>query len=390
MHRYFQPLRFSMLVFLCVSIVLSGCGNKFETMGKGLQSSKTTGSTGGAGSTGGTGSTGGGTGGAGGGNTAESLGVCGPLPFDNVVWPMSLTFAGRRAFAVSLNITGSFEGNSSWSTIANNSDGQGLSLGLLQQNLGQGTLQPLLIRIRREHPEILKQIFTDADRTSLLGMLAAWEASAAPAIAVPTSVEDELFPRQDVLSPLDKVPEVSIDPVESDLTISSRELVPLLTTRNAASVAWAKKTLYSGSSFIPRWKTALMALANTAPYRSLQIEQAETLFDRAASYFSVLKFKEQRSFFLMYDFVVQNGGFNSSHRSQFDSYMRSNPNVSETTKAKKLTEIRVSTVSSRYKADVRSRKNTIIDSKGTVHGRKRDLPKENCYVPGEILSATTN
>lgn len=378
MHHRFQPLRISIYVFLCASFVVSGCGNKFESMSKGLQSSK---ATGGSGSGEGTGGGGSGSGGDTGGNTSESLGVCGPLPFDNVVWPLSLTLAGRRAFAVSLNITGSFEGNSSWSTIANNSDGQGLSLGLLQQNLGQGTLQPLLIRIRRERPEILKQIFTDADRTSLLGMLAAWEAAATPAVAVPVSDEDELFPRVDVLSPLDKMPQVSID---------LRELQPLLTTRNAASVAWAKKNLYSGSTFIARWKTALMALANTAPYRSLQIEQAETLFDKAASYFTVLKFKEQRSFFLMYDFVVQNGGFTSSHRSQYDAYVRANPNASETAKAKKLTEIRVSTVLSQYKADVRSRKNTIIDSKGTVHGRVRDLPKENCYVPGEILTATTN
>ncbi len=309
----------------------------------------------------------------GGGVGSGDLGICGPLPFDNVVWPIDLTFAGRRAFATSLNITGSFEGDRLWSTIADNSDGQGVSLGLLQQNLGQGTLQPLLIRIRDENPKLLTQLFTAADRTSLLQMLSAWEGTIGPtSIEGDQNSEHELFPDREVLSRLDG---------------TSVFFEPRLITRNSASVEWAKKTLYLNRNFILRWKKSLTDLANSAPYRSLQIEKARNLFDLSEDYFSAFKFHEQRFFFLMFDFVVQNGGFNLSQKRMYDAFVKANPTASETLRAKKLLELRLTGVLTRYRADVRARKTTIIDSVGTVHGQRRNLPKENCYVPNEVLTS---
>lgn len=53
-----------------------------------------------------------------------------------------------KAFAVTSYYEGGYCG------IAGNTDGQGLSLGFLQWNFGQGTLQPLLLRVFNEHPQL--------------------------------------------------------------------------------------------------------------------------------------------------------------------------------------------------------------------------------------------
>ena len=52
-------------------------------------------------------------------------------------------------FATCLSVSGAFEngGGASYDTVAGNFDGNGLSVGILQWNAGQGTLQTLLIKI---------------------------------------------------------------------------------------------------------------------------------------------------------------------------------------------------------------------------------------------------
>lgn len=56
------------------------------------------------------------------------------------------------AIQKAINITTSFEGKG-YETIAGNFDGQGLSLGMFQWNVGKGTLQPMLKQFMEENPE---------------------------------------------------------------------------------------------------------------------------------------------------------------------------------------------------------------------------------------------
>jgi len=51
---------------------------------------------------------------------------------------------------VALQVTGKFEG-STYSTITGNFDGQGLSAGILQWNLGQGSLQAMLLKYQQDY-----------------------------------------------------------------------------------------------------------------------------------------------------------------------------------------------------------------------------------------------
>lgn len=318
----------------------------------------------------------------------KSVTICSSLSFKDVQWPNKLTLTGRKALALALNVTGSFEGHQGWATIANNFDGQGMSLGLLQQNFGQGTLQPLLLAMRKYYPSTFRSAFTTRDLNSLNTMLSRWESyNPIRSVASVNSYnevelsepllerETELFPDIDTLSDMDE----GEKPTYANLAASSYS--------NRESVYWAKSSLYlsNGKTFKTNWRRSFQSLALSAPYRSYQIQSAISMFDRARGYFSTFGFKEMRSFLLMYDFVVQNGGFNASHRNQFLTYLRKNPRASETTKLRKLLDIRIKSVRWQYRSDVRDRKNAIINSQGTVHKTYRRLSREYCYDPYERI-----
>jgi hypothetical protein len=291
----------------------------------------------------------------------NELGICGKLDFTGIIWPSSMDFADRKAMALSLNVTGSYEGKDGWANITNNFDGQGLSLGLLQQNFGQGSLQPLLVKMQKNHIQVLLDIFLDPTYGQLNTMLAAWK----KATGSSNFLGEEIFPDQESLSHLDIEPELGL----------------MLTPANQASVNWAVANLFLADkkTFKPEWRKAFVTLAMTKQYRSLQIERAFAVYKTATSYFNYFKFKEIRSMLLMYDYVTQNGGFNSTHKAKFDSWYTANPLASESQKAAKLLEIRLVSVRPQYVDDVRRRKSTIMNGTGVVHSTKRNMPKEFCF-----------
>lgn len=296
-------------------------------------------------------------------------GICSKLNFSDVIWPMALSSSEQKALALGLNITGSFEGRANWGNITNNFDGQGISLGLLQQNLGQGSLQPLLIKMFEGNYKALQTFFTSSDLLSMQNMLNTWNSGELGLAAIKPPA---LFSSESALSPLD---------IGFESESQQKALAPLLTEKNTASVNWAVSTLYQsdGKTFIPRWKTSLSNMAVSAPYRSLQLEASLKVFDKAVGYFEYFKFTELRMLLMMFDYVTQNGGFNSTHKSEFESYAAANPNDTETQKALKLLEIRLKSVRPEYVEDVRSRKTTLINGTGRVHGSNRILETEYCY-----------
>jgi len=95
------------------------------------------------------------------------LSICSKLDFSNLDWPTTKSTAERDPFALALNISGSFEGSDGWENLTNNFDGQGLSLGLLNQCLGQGSLQPMLIEMQNEYSAEMKAQFTVTNFNSL-------------------------------------------------------------------------------------------------------------------------------------------------------------------------------------------------------------------------------
>lgn len=312
------------------------------------------------------------------GDGSIKLDICGPLDVNNLVWPTALGAVEVKAFGLSLNITGSFEGTKGWQNLANNFDGQGMSLGLLQQNLGQSTLQPLFEKMRQNHKTDWTALFTPAQLKSIHGMLDAFSPKVAAVQAKGTENENELFP------------EGSISPLDLDADEGGAVNKPISEDFDkagaAGSIEWAVSNLYQSSGkFKSEWGTAFLALAATPSYRSLQLSAALPIFNRAKGYFVAFKFTEMRMMLLMFDFVTQNGGFTASQKTSYEAFVAQNPTATETARAMQLLSIRLKSVNPKYVEDVRARKSTIINGTGTVHGSKRSLAKENCYDPKQKL-----
>ena len=298
------------------------------------------------------------------------LAVCSSLNFKSVAWPKTMDDFDRNVYAIAMSLTGSFEGSDGWANIANNFDGQGVSLGLFNQNLGQGSLQPLLSRMQSKNLTVMKSFFNLAQFASLESMLNKWKSSSG--FTSKATAMDTEFSVESNFSKLDDPAIVEVE--EGILEAPSMKASASI----QATLNWATSTLYNGSSFKPEWKKSLQNLARSPAYVSEQLSAAEAIHQKAVGYLTSLGFKEMRSYLFLFDIVVQNGGLSSSVINNYKSWAKSNPKATETAKLTRLLELRITSVLSQYKNDVRSRKMSIINGKGTVHGAARDYAKEFC------------
>ncbi|MBK7843159.1 MAG: hypothetical protein IPJ71_05600 [Bdellovibrionales bacterium] len=301
------------------------------------------------------------------GDSAGELNICSKLNFQGAEWPQTLSSRDRTAIGLAFNITGSFEGVVGWKNISNNFDGMGMSLGLFQQNFGQGTLQPLLINMRQESLSVLERSFKTQHLASLLKMIKSWESIPA------TFSSPSLWERE--LSPLDQ----DVD-IRGDQGSSLFFLFASISPRNKESVDWALSNIYVNPNQLnEEWKLSFQSMAESPEYVTQQIGAALHLHDRAHSYMSEFMFRELRSYLFFLDIVVQNGGIPAPDRDEFKDWEKSHASAKEEQRLLKLLEIRLRRVRSQYREDVRSRKTAIIKGSGIVHKKKRDLPKEYCY-----------
>lgn len=297
--------------------------------------------------------------------------ICSALNFDKVTWPEDYSLDDETAFALAMNITGSLEGHSGWENLSNNFDGQGVSMGILNQNLGQGSLQPLWIAMRNDHRDVLESIMTPSMLSAMLSMLNDWERKSLHSKSFAINTEDEI----------EKVPlndrQDGVDKLYGFIQTKSRS--------TSASVAWAKRTLYSDSAgrvFKSAWKTALKKLASHPAYVSLQIRAARYIHDRAHGYRRLLGWNQLHSYLFLFDIVVQNGSLKQKHFDKMEAWLSSQKRtLTEQEEMKALLEIRVVDSNPIWQDDVRKRKTAIINGKGFVHGENRKFTEEYCYDP---------
>lgn len=285
------------------------------------------------------------------------LKICSVLDFDGLTWSANVAHNDRDIFALALNISGSFEGVTGWANLTDDFDGQGISMGLLNQNLGQGSLQPLWLEMRNGHPARMAQLISAANLTSMNGMLDKWQKATGTA-----SLTDYGYSELDDPALIPELPEVQI----------------ALTKPNQDAVDWARATLYQNGKFKAAWAQQLTALAESAEYRSIQLRKAETLHRKARELVKLYGTREWRSYLFFFDILVQNGGIPASVRDKFLAWEKKNPGASETARLTALLEYRLEIVNSRWVADVRARKMSLINGKGKVHGASRDYAAEFC------------
>ena len=153
-----------------------------------------------------------------------------------------------------LALTGTFETScpppGCFGCITGDFDGQGLSYSALQWNLGQGTLQPLLLEMNSTHAELMSGIFGDGHE----------------------------------------------------------QLTQALAMPRSRQLAWARSIQTPQHTLEPPWTGRFHALGQTAEFQAAAIRCASALFDEAQNLCRKLGFQSQRAAALMFDIKVQNGG----------------------------------------------------------------------------------
>lgn len=293
--------------------------------------------------------------------------ICSKLNFSGLDWSPSMPSAHREPLALALNISGSFEGEDGWKNLTGNFDGQGISFGLLNQNFGQGSLQPMWNKMYSRYRNQFAAELNPTILSSLKDMLNKWNSYSSSSAL---KIEDYGYNQLD-------------DPnlVAEELGVSVEEIIAVsssLLKKNQESVNWTIKNLLSGTNIKSQLKTPLSNLAGSQGYRSIQVEEAQVLHNKALALVRQYRTTQLRAYVLFFDFIVQNGGIPISVYNKYSSWLKSNPRASEYDRLKKIIELRVALSNPRWQKDVLVRKTSIIDGKGTVHGMKRDYNREYC------------
>ncbi|MGD1072408.1 MAG: peptidoglycan-binding protein [Bryobacteraceae bacterium] len=222
-----------------------------------------------------------------------------------------------------LALTGSFETSAGipdcYCGLAGDFDGMGLSYGVLQWNLGQGTLQPLLSDMLSAHENAITAIFaehTEALRTMLGG---------------------------------------------------SRD----------AQLGWARSIQdLSRHAVLDPWKSLLLALGRTPEFQAVQVAHAGRIYQNAVYLCRRFGVNTERALALMFDISVQNGGIDDAVDARIRADFAVIPVDDEVARLQSIANRRAEASNPRYIEDVRERKLTIANGQGMVHNVWYDLAEQ--------------
>ena len=228
----------------------------------------------------------------------------------------------------SLALTGCFETAvgppNCYASLSGDFDGQGMSFGALQWNLGQGTLQPLFAELFRVHPQLMEGFFHE-HAAELRGMLD--------------------LPRPDQL-------------------------------------AWAQSIQDRRRHLILEpWRGLFAALGRTPECIAAEQQHAQPYFLAAENLFVKWDLRTERGFALMFDISVQNGGIGKKTgdliQADIDQLPSSSgPLVQEVDKMRIIANRRADATSTAWREDVRQRKLTIANGEGKVHNVQWNLERQ--------------
>jgi hypothetical protein len=218
-----------------------------------------------------------------------------------------------------LALTGAFETSTGlpdcYCGLTGDFDGQGMSYGVLQWNIGQGTLQPLFSDMLAAHRDIMANIFHD-NLGAMMNMLASPRDAQ---LAFVRSIQDP-----------------------------NRHVV-----------------------FEP-WKGLFQALGRTPEFQAIQTNHAERIHQNALDLCGRYGVSTERALALMFDICVQNGSISAATesiiRADFDAIpVSADPMVIEVARLQAIANRRAEAASPRFVEDVRTRKLTIANGQGVVH-----------------------
>jgi Putative peptidoglycan binding domain len=256
--------------------------------------------------------------------TAKGLtadGIVGNQTWASLFPPEPSPLAGAPIAQRCLALTGTFETSAlapaCFAGLAGDFDGQGLSFGALQWNIGQGTLQPMFSEMASNHSDVLSTLFGQN--------LAAFNT--------------------------------------------------MLASPRAQQLAWTRSiqdpTRHTVSD---PWKSLFKALGLSAEFQAIQLAHAAVYQTAAVQLYQRFSLTTERAQALMFDICVQNGSIGAATEALIRADF-----VALDTELGKLQSIanRVAEASkAAYVEDVRTRKLTIANGTGTVHGVAYNLEQQ--------------
>lgn len=224
-----------------------------------------------------------------------------------------------------LALTGAFETGAPipdcFAGVSGDFDGQGISLGVCQWNLGQGSLQPLLAAMLADHPRDVKAIFRE----------------------------------------------------------HADELAAMLRAPRDEQLAFARSIQHPVKHFVHEpWRGMFRALGRTAAFQEVQLDHATALFQAAAKLCQELGLGSERAFALLFDVVVQNGSISPLVKARIRAAYAGLPrdlaaDALEVARMRIVANLRADASNPRWIEDVRARKLCCANGTGVVHGIPYDL-----------------
>lgn len=230
-----------------------------------------------------------------------------------------------------LALTGSFETGDPppecFAGLSGNFDGQGISMGCLQWNLGQGTLQSMLSQMMKSHSNVMADVFEE---------------------------------RKSVL--------------ESVLDASYQE-----------QMEWARSIQNSNELDEP-WQSMFKELGHREAFQKIQVATAHELFEEAVALSGEYDLHSGRAVALMFDIKVQNGSISNFTEQQIREEFEELPEAEdEVARLCIIANLRSEASNPRWIEDVRNRKLTIATGRGSVHGIHYVLDEEYGIGLHEVL-----
>ena len=203
-------------------------------------------------------------------------------------------------------------------------DGMGMSYGVIQWNIGQGTLQPLFSDMISAHEDVMANIFHD-----------------------------------------------NLDPLKN-----------LLSSPTEAQLEWARSIQdpIRHAIFEP-WKGLFLALGRTQEFQDIQLAHAQIKQQLASALCQRFGVTTERAFALMFDICVQNGSIASDTDAQIRTDFAAipadaDPTEAEVARLQSIANRRAEAAKPAFVEDVRTRKLTIANGVGTVHGVPYNLEQQ--------------
>ncbi len=225
-----------------------------------------------------------------------------------------------------LALTGGFETNhpppDCFAGLSGDFDDQEISFGVLQWNIGQGSLQPLLAQMNGNHPDLLGQVF-GPNYSALVAMLG-------------ETLDEQLAWARSIQDPI-------------------RHVV-----------------------FEP-WQGQFKTPGRLQEFQDIQAQSAAGIFQQALALCNEFGVSSQRAAALLFDIKVQSGGIKSWVKPQILSDFEQLDQTGTEDVPLEVARLRIiatrsaASANPRWVADVHNRKLTIANGGGTVHGSQYDL-----------------